>query len=78
MTEEVTGGSGSGPQRALEANNKSPRAQRETLTLPRASLRAQDLIREALPKTRPPDYDPERSVPSEFREAPGRSKAQAF
>jgi hypothetical protein len=78
MSEEVTGGSGSGPQRALEANNKSPRAQRERILLPRASLRAQAPARGAPPKTRPPDYDPERSVPSEFREAPGRSKAQAF
>jgi hypothetical protein len=35
------GGSGTGPERALEAIKPSPRAQRESLTLPRASLRAQ-------------------------------------
>ena len=40
-------GSGNGPEQALEAINPSPRAQRESPTLPRASLRAQDRSRGA-------------------------------
>ncbi len=45
--------SGSGPEQALEAIKASPRAQRESFILSRASLRAQDRSRGALPKSVP-------------------------
>jgi len=47
------GGSGTGPEQALEAIKLSPRAQREKPILSRAYLRAQARSRGALPYSAP-------------------------
>jgi len=52
MTSPLWGSSGTEPDRALEAINRRPRAQRENPILPRVSLRAPDRSRGASTATR--------------------------